>query len=162
MLAAASNASLDVISSRLADLATRLGQDAGANATSLRAAAMPDTAAWLRSQGGRVPRIDAIAVVGTDGELVGSIGAWPGEPAVEREAVAVADSAQIRALGGPIRDPQTGGVGVPVMQRIEGPAGKPLGAVIAMVPLAEFTLAVRRRSAPPRRVNHDARPRTAR
>ena len=139
VLAAASNASLDVISSRLADLAARLQQDAGDDARGLRPTAMPDTAAWLRRQLGRVPRIDGIGVVGADGELLGSVGAWPNDPPVERAAVALVNSAQTRALGGSIRDPQTGGVGVPVMQRIEGPAGKPLGAVVAMVPLAEFT-----------------------
>src|SRR5687768_16314697 len=46
VLAAASTASLDVITSRLADLAARLEQNA-ADPAELRAAAMPETAAWL-------------------------------------------------------------------------------------------------------------------
>jgi signal transduction histidine kinase len=139
VLAAASNASLDAISSRLADLAARLGQDAGYDPAKLRGAAMPDTAAWLRGQFGQVPRIDAIAVLADDSEVVGAVGAWPRLPSPDHAAMAAAASTQSRVLGAPIRGPQAGGISIPVMQRIEGPAGKPLGAVVALVPLAEFT-----------------------
>jgi signal transduction histidine kinase len=140
VLAAASTASLDVITSRLTDLAARLEQNAAADPANLRAAAMPETAAWLHDQLGRVPRLDAIAILAANGEVLGSVGAWPRDQAVERAAVAIAaDSAPTRALGPAIRDPQTGATGVPVMQRLEGPAGKPLGAVVAIVPLADFT-----------------------
>jgi signal transduction histidine kinase len=101
---------------------------------------VPETAAWLRAQLGRVPRMDAIAILAADGEVLGSVGAWPRDPAMERAAVAVAaDAAPTRALGAAIRDPQTGAAGIPVMQRLDGPDGKPLGVVVAIVPLADFT-----------------------
>src|SRR6185503_7670332 len=94
VLAAAGNATLDVISSRLAGLAGRLGHDAGDDAASLRAAAMPNTTGWLRDQLGRQPRIDALAIVAADGKVVGSVGAWPLDPALERAALGIVASAQ--------------------------------------------------------------------
>ena len=139
VLAAASNASLDAIASRLADLAARLQQNAGDNPASFRDTAMPETVRLLREQLGRVPRIAALAVIASNGEVLGSVGAWPRDPAGERATVAVAGPAQSRALGAAIRDPQTGAVGIPVMQPIESAAGSPLGAVVAIVPLADFS-----------------------
>jgi signal transduction histidine kinase len=140
VLAAASNASLDVITSRLADLAARLEQNAGDNEGTFRANAMTEMAASLRSQLGRVPRIDAIAVVAADGEMLGSVGAWPRDALGDGVIAALTDpSARPRALGAAVRDPETGIVGIPVIQRIDAKDGKPIGAVVAVVPLADIT-----------------------
>ena len=140
VLAAASSASLDVITSRLADLAARLEQNAGDDAANFRATAMTELAESLRSQLGRVPRIDAIAVVAADGETLGWAGAWPRDILGDGVAAAViGPSAPTRSLGAATRDQQTGIVGIPIIQRIDARDGKPLGAVVAIVPLVEVT-----------------------
>ena len=140
VLAAAGNDSLEVITSRLADLAARLEQNAGDDAANFRTTAMTEMAAALRSQLGRVPRIDAIAVVAADGETLGWVGAWPRGAVEDGIIAAVTDpSARPRALGAAVRDRQIGIMGIPVIQRIDARDGKPLGAVVAIVPLADFT-----------------------
>jgi signal transduction histidine kinase len=141
VLAVASNASLNGVVSRLAEVAARLDQTTGADPAGFRAAAAaPKVGGWLRGQLGRAPRIQAIALVAADGEVLNQAGEWPRDPAVERATVAaMADPARGRTVGPPIRDPQTGIAAIPVVRRIETKAGTPLGAVVGIVPVADLT-----------------------
>src|SRR5205085_6119984 len=60
--------------------------------------------------------------------------------AIDRAAGAAAfGSARVSAIGSTIRDSRTGAAAIPVVHRIAAPAGVPLGAVVGIVPVADFT-----------------------
>jgi signal transduction histidine kinase len=140
VLAEASNRSLKVADARLAEVAGRLSQAASGDAARFReAASAPEIGALLRSELGRSPPIDAIALITADGAVLDHAGAWPAELAPRDLAAALrASPARTSIIGAAIRDPQTGAVSIPLAHRIDGP-GMPIGGVIGMIPAAEFT-----------------------
>lgn len=140
VLAAASNRSLHLADTQLADIAGGLPPGATADAAGFReAASARETGALLRDQVGRFPRLAAVALVAADGEALNLAGAWPADWDT-RGIVATpsADQESITAIGPAIRDPRAGGPGVPLLRRIDSQSGKPLGAVVGIVPAADF------------------------
>lgn len=141
IFAEASNRTLTNIDARLGEVASRLSQAADGNAAQFRqAVAAPDAVALLRRKLGHSPRIDAIAVVDPDGVVLDRAGAWPAGDVALRQTVAALRSEPARAslFGAAIRDPQSGGVSIPFVHRVGGP-DMPHGAVVGMIPAAEFT-----------------------
>src|SRR5688572_8607614 len=140
VLAAASNRSFHVIDAQLAEITRQLGQTASPDAARFRDSALaPETEELLRGKLSRFPRIEAIALVGADGETLSRAGRWPADFAAhDLLAALTAEPVQLTAIGTPIRDPRTGAPVIPFAHRIEGPAGKPYGAVVGIVPGAYF------------------------
>ncbi len=141
VLAEASNRSLKVADARLAEVAGRLSQAAAGDATRFReAASAPETSALLRSELGRSPPLDAIALITADGAVLDHAGAWPAAELAPGDLAAAlrASPARTSIIGAAIRDPQTGAVSIPLAHRIDGP-GMPIGGVIGMIPAVEFT-----------------------
>ena len=140
VLAAASNRSFNVIDAQLAEVGAQLNHSAVADAAGFRAAASdPRMREVLASKLGRFPHIDAAAVVGANGELLNSAGPWPANfPVRELVASLTAAPARVATVGTALRDPQSGAPGIPFAHRIDGPTGKPFGAVIGLVPAVYF------------------------
>lgn len=140
VLAAASNRSFNVIDGQLAEVGAQLNHTAIADAASFRvAASAPETREVLGSKLGRFPHIDAAAVFDANGELLNHAGPWPVDFAA-RDLIAVlkTEPARVGTVGAAIPDPQTGAPSIPFAHRIDGPAGKPFGAVIGLVPAVYF------------------------
>jgi signal transduction histidine kinase len=140
VLAAASNRSFHVIDAQLADISGQLGQPANPDAVRFRdAASAPETQELLRGKLGRFPRIEAAALVDANGETLNRAGPWPADFAAhDLLAALAAEPAQRTAVGAALRDPRTGAPVIPFAHRIDGPDGKPYGAVIGIVPGAYF------------------------
>lgn len=138
ILAEAGNRSLNAVDAQLADIAD--GAQPAGGATLREAAASPQIAALMRSKVGRAPRIDAVALITADGTVLDRAGAWPAVDIAWRDLFAALRAAPGRAssIGTPIRDPQTGAVGIPLAHRIIGPQGMPVGAVVGMIPAADL------------------------
>src|SRR5215204_5819963 len=80
VLAAASNRSFHVIDAQLAKISRQLGQPANPDAARFRdTASAPETQELLRSKLGRFPRIEAAALVDTNGETLNRAGPWPAD-----------------------------------------------------------------------------------
>ncbi len=140
VFAEASNRTLSVVDARLTEVASRLSQAANGDAARFReAVAEPEIGALLRHRVGQSSRIEAIAVVDPNGVVLDRAGDWPADLAL-RDALAALRSEPARAslFGAAIRDPQSGAVGIPLVHRVDGPV-MPLGAVVGIIPAAEFT-----------------------
>lgn len=142
LLAEATNRSMAVVDGRLTEVAGRLGAAAsGAAAGFRRAASAPEIGVLLRRELGRFPPVDAMAVITADGVAVNRAGAWPAGDAARHDLIAALQQQPARAsvIGATLRDLQTGVARIPLVRRIDGPAGVPIGAVVTLIPAAEFT-----------------------
>ena len=142
ILAAASNRILGGLDSRLSEIGERFQQAGQGGAASYReAAAAPATASLLNDNVGRFSGIEGIALLADNGEVLNRAGLWPADDRAVRDLVAAAASQPGRAsvLGAPIRDPITGAFSIALAHRLAGPAGLPLGAIVGLVPVADFT-----------------------
>lgn len=140
LLAAASNRSFQVADSRLAEVADSLRP--AANAGNFRdVAAAPQIAALLRAALGRFPHIEAAAVVDANGDVLSRAGAWPAAAGVVKDVAAAlhSDPARASTIAAALHDPKTGAAGIPLVRRIDDASGKPVGAVVGIVPSSYFT-----------------------
>ena len=141
VFAEASNRSLKVVDARLAEVASRLSRAADGDTARFReAVAAPETGALLRRELGVSPRLGAIAVLDANGVVLDHAGALPAGDLELRDAVVALQTQPARPslFGAAIRDPQSGAVSIPFVHRVDGPV-MPVGAVVGMIPAAEFT-----------------------
>ena len=87
-------------------------------------------------------QIDAIARIGPEGKVLGTVGAWPANLAEIADknyfTGRAAPSSRARFVGAPIEDVQAGTFRLPVAQLIVGEQGAPAGGIAALVPLAKL------------------------
>ncbi|MGE5269986.1 MAG: ATP-binding protein [Thiohalocapsa sp.] len=125
LLASASNQMLSAIDAQLGDIADRLGR---ADGDLRQTAATPEIAALLQNKLTHVRNLAAVAIVGPDGAALAHAGAWPAADAVPPRRTG-------GTLGAPVRDRQTGAIGIPLVHRLaatqEGSAGSVIGIVAA-------------------------------
>jgi signal transduction histidine kinase len=138
VLAEAANRSFRAADIELGEIADQLhGHDVPAGS-----AAAPALSRLLQDATGRFEQIAAIALIGADGKLIDSAGAWPTELAdiTERDFVAALRSGQgaASAIGLPVKDAKTGEFCIPVARRIEDAAGALVGIAVALVPVSDF------------------------
>ena len=141
VFAEASNRSLKVVDARLAEVASRLSRAADGDTARFReAVAAPETGALLRRELGVSPQLGAIAVLDANGVVLDHAGALPAGDLELRDAVVALQTQPARPslFGAAIRDPQSGAVSIPFVHRVDGPV-MPVGAVVGMIPAAEFT-----------------------
>lgn len=141
-LADAATRSLRGIDPMLARLADRLPGSGDISAAS-RADAEPfGNAALLQQVVEHSGQIDAIALIGAEGKVLRTIGAWPADLAEIADknyfAGRGAPASRSRFVGSPIEDPQTGAFRLPVTQRVIGEQGTAIGGIAALVPLAKL------------------------
>jgi signal transduction histidine kinase len=137
ILAEASKRSLSAVDAQLADVAESVQLVGG----DLReTAATPQIAALLRSKIGRSSNLDAAAIITADGTVLDRAGAWPATDNAWRELFATVPAPPGRAIGigAPLRDAPTGTVDIPLVHRIQGPQGTPVGAVVGLMPAADL------------------------
>jgi signal transduction histidine kinase len=138
VLAAAVNRSLIGIDGRLGEIAAQVETTAGDGDFS-PAAAAPGIASLLQSQLGRFPRVDALALVATDGTVIDRAGTWPDDAARPVLAASLAHLGAASSIGAAIDDRRSGALDIPMLHSVNGRLGTPVGAVVALVPAAEFT-----------------------
>ena len=100
-----------------------------------------ENAAWLKQIIERSGQIDSVALIGSDGKVLSTIGAWPAnltDIGDKKFFAAAADSAAGRFVGRPVADPSTGSFRLPIAQRIIGEQGTAIGGIATMVPLAKL------------------------
>jgi signal transduction histidine kinase len=141
-LAEVATRSLQGIDPMLARLADRLPGSGDISAAS-RADAEPfGNAALLQQVIEHSGQIDAIALIGAEGKVLRTIGAWPADLAEIADknyfAGRGAPASRARLIGSPIEDPQTGSFRLPVTQRMIGEQGTATGGIAALVPLAKL------------------------
>jgi len=86
-------------------------------------------------------QIDAVALLGSDGKVLRTIGAWPEdltEIADKNLLSAGTPSSRARLIGAPVEDRQNGGFRLPVTQRIAADPGAAIGGIAALMPLAKL------------------------
>jgi signal transduction histidine kinase len=141
LLATATGRTLQAVDHRLGDVGVGIEAAADGGRISLRqAAAAADAGAALHRSLRGVPRLAAAALVAGDGEVIDRAGNWPVAAVGDRALVAAlrAEPGRTSVLGAPIRDPRTGAFAIPLVRRIAGPAGSLAGAVVGLVPAADF------------------------
>ena len=128
---------IDPVLGRLADRLRGAG-DTPAVGSRADPAALENTA-FLQQIIEHSGQIDAIALIGPDGKVLGSIGAWPADLAEIADknyfAGGAAPSSRARFVGAPVEDRATGTFRLPLAQRITGEQG---AAIAATVPLARL------------------------
>jgi signal transduction histidine kinase len=142
VLAEVINRSFNVVDAQLGDIADRVRQASVADGTNLREAATAAQAgALLHGNIGRFPSLTAVALLAADGQVLDHSAAWPVVTVAGHDLVAAlrAQPARASIIGAPIQDPQTGAFSIPLAHRIDGPQGAPVGAVVGMIPVADFT-----------------------
>jgi signal transduction histidine kinase len=142
-LAEAATRSLQAIDPMLARLADRLPGSGGISAASRADAEPLGNAALLQQVIEHSGQIDAIALIGAEGKVLHTIGAWPADLAeiADKDYFAgrAVPASHARLVGSPIEDPQTGAFRLPVAQRIIGEQGTASGGIAALVPLAKLS-----------------------
>ena len=141
-LAQAATRSLQGIDPMLARLADRLPGSGDISAASRADAEPLGNAALLQQVIEHSGQIDAIALIGAEGKVLRTIGAWPTDLTEIADKNYVADqgapASRARLVGSPIEDPQTGAFRLPIAQRLIGEQGTASGGIAALVPLAKL------------------------
>jgi signal transduction histidine kinase len=138
VLAKVINRSFNVVDAQLAEIADRVRQAGVADGANLRE---DQPGAALRDKIGRLRSLTATALLAGDGQVVDHSAAWPAVTIAGRDLVAAlrAQPDQASIIGAAVQDPQTGAFSIPLAHRIAGPQGAPAGAVVGMIPVADFT-----------------------
>jgi len=144
VLAEATTRSLQGIEPILERLADRLPGSSDISAAAPRSdAAALENAGLLQQVIEHSGQIDAIARIGPEGKVLGTVGAWPANLAEIADknyfTGRAAPSSRARFVGAPIEDVQAGTFRLPVAQLILGEGGTPAGGIVALVPLAKLT-----------------------
>ena len=143
VLAEATTRSLQGIDPILGRLADRLRASGDISAAAPRSdAAALENAGLLQQVIEHSGQIDAIARIGLDGKVLGTVGAWPADLVEIADknyfAGRAAPSSRARFVGAPVEDAQAGTFRLPVAQLIVGEQGGPAGGIAALVPLAKL------------------------
>lgn len=85
-------------------------------------------------------QIEAVALIGSDGKVLRTIGAWPADltEIADKNFASAGPPSRARLIGAPVEDRQNGGFRLPVAQRIAAEPGAAIGSVAALVPLAKL------------------------
>ncbi|MBV9016945.1 MAG: GHKL domain-containing protein [Alphaproteobacteria bacterium] len=103
-----------------------------------------ENAAWLKQIIERSGQIDSLALIGSDGKVLSTIGAWPanltdiGDKKFFAAAAGSAADSAARFIGRPVEDPATDSFRLPIAQRIIGDQGAAIGGIATMVPLTKL------------------------
>jgi signal transduction histidine kinase len=142
ILAASTNRALASVDSQLAEVAEAVEKAQRAGPGSFGdAARSTETTAAMKAELGRFPRIDAIALLGLDGEVLSRAGAWPVDAGRVRDIVAGIPS-QPRQTSLPFsvaNSSRKGSSNLALARRIDGAAGTPAGVIVGMIPAADLT-----------------------
>jgi signal transduction histidine kinase len=142
VFAEAIDRSFNTVDAQLAAIAERVRQAGLTDSSKLpEAATAPPAAAVPLGKIARLPWLSGVALLAGDGRVLDQGTASSIVASVGRDLVAAlrAQPARTSSIGAPIHDDQTGASSIPVAHRIDGPQGVLAGAVVGMVPVADFT-----------------------